>query len=68
MSIQSRESADAVFVRRPDRKDFFGRDFKFIARAGKDDARRLFLHERRDSPCYGFETLKKQVAQLMAFI
>src|SRR5258708_17994611 len=63
---RAREALDAVFVQTSAIERIFSvEDFKFIARAGKDDARRLFLHERKRLALLWLRNTQKQVAQLM---
>src|SRR5258708_2006651 len=63
---RAREALDAVFVQTSAIERIFSvEDFKFIARAGKDDARRLFLHERKRLALLWLRKTQKVVAQLM---
>ena len=63
---KAREALDAVFVQTSAIERIFSiEDFKFIARAGKDDARRLFLHERKRLALLWLRNTQKRVAQLM---
>jgi len=63
---KAREALEAVFVQTSAIERVFSvEDFKFIVRAGKDDARRLFLHERKKLALLWLRNTQKRVAQLM---
>ncbi len=63
---KAREALDAVFVQRAAIERVFSvEDFKFIARTGNDDARRLFLKERKRLALLWLRKTQKQVAQLI---
>jgi len=63
---KAREALDAVFVQRAAIERVFSiDDFKFIAGTGNDDARRLFLKERKRLALLWLRKTQKQVAKLM---
>jgi hypothetical protein len=63
---KAQKALDAMFIQRAAIERVFSiEDFKFIARTGNDDARRLFSKERKRLALLWLRKTQKQVAELM---